>query len=64
MYCRDIECNSCNPQERCEIHGTLYRGYCEECEEEESVIHDFDPSGDEHHPACMCPCCDLAEGKM
>lgn len=29
-----------------------------------SVIHDFDPSGDEHPPACMCPCCDQAEGKM
>lgn len=28
------------------------------------MIHDFDPSGDDHHEACMCPCCDLAEGKM
>jgi len=28
------------------------------------MIHDFDPSGDEHPEACMCPCCDLAEGRM
>lgn len=29
----------------------------------EGVIHDFDPSGTEHPQACMCPCCDQAEGK-
>lgn len=28
------------------------------------VIHDFDPSGEEHDDSCMCPCCDLAEGRM
>lgn len=28
------------------------------------MIHDFDPSGDDHPEACMCPCCDLAEGRM
>lgn len=26
--------------------------------------HDFDPSGDDHPDHCMCPCCDLAEGRM
>lgn len=26
--------------------------------------YDFDPSGDEHPDHCMCPCCDLAEGRM
>lgn len=30
----------------------------------DGVIHDFDPSGDEHDGACMCQCCDQAEGKM
>ena len=69
MYCLSPDCDSCNPQEFCEHHDTYYRGYCEECREEEGmldekVIHDFDPSGDEHDPACMCPCCDLAEGRM
>lgn len=28
------------------------------------MIHDFDPSGEEHDGACMCPCCDQAEGKF
>lgn len=27
------------------------------------ITHDFDPSGSEHPEACMCPCCDQAEGK-
>lgn len=30
---------------------------------EDIFVHDFDPSGDEHPGACMCPCCDMAEGK-
>lgn len=25
------------------------------------MIHDFDPSGADHHEACMCPCCDQLE---
>lgn len=24
------------------------------------MIHDFDPSGEDHDGACMCPCCDQA----
>lgn len=30
----------------------------------DTTTHDFDPSGDEHPGHCMCPCCDLAEGRM
>lgn len=33
-------------------------------DEQDGVVHDFDPSGDEHPDHCMCPCCDLAEGRM
>jgi len=28
------------------------------------MIHDFDPSGEDHDEACMCPCCDQVEGKL
>lgn len=24
------------------------------------MIHDFDPSGEDHPDHCMCPCCDQA----
>lgn len=24
------------------------------------MIHDFDPSGEDHDECCMCPCCDQA----
>jgi hypothetical protein len=25
------------------------------------MIHDFDPSGEDHPDDCMCPCCDQPE---
>lgn len=25
------------------------------------MIHDFDPSGEDHDLACLCPCCSQAE---
>ena len=28
---------------------------------EDYVVHDFDPSGDEHPDYCTCPCCDLED---
>ena len=28
------------------------------------MIHDFDPSGEEHDEACLCPCCDQAEQEL
>ena len=56
----------------CMEHGIGYTAYdlmcprCETeiCEQHDTTVHDFDPSGDEHPGACMCPCCDQAEGKM
>lgn len=39
------------------IKGRTELGVCR-------ITHDFDPSGSEHPEYCMCPCCDLAEGKM
>lgn len=45
-------------------HTPEYDKLVEEMYPDDTVIHDFDPSGDEHPGACMCPCCDQAEGKM
>lgn len=45
-------------------HTPEYDKLVEEMYPGDFVVHDFDPSGDEHPGACMCPCCDQAEGKM